>query len=163
LHYRAQDSAAAWLHRQHGRTDRHFIAAMSYTPTLTRWKVVQESCIEMKAHECIATQSCMQWLGYSPPRGSQDLSRAGSRLKVRGHVATHLQMVVTGTAAESIIVGAWVHGGLLEPGWGGPLPCVQLDLMAGDVMTVAVCAVEGVGTGTRREVPWQGLYTCTDS
>lgn len=75
----------------------------------------------------------------------------------------HLKMVVASTGAEGKVVGGGVHGSLLEPCWGRPLPGVQLDLVAADFVTVVVCAVEGVSTGTRREITWQLLHTCNDS
>ena len=58
-------------------------------------------------------------------------------------------MEVASTGAEGKVVRGGVHGSLLEPRWGRPLPGVQLDLVAADVMVVVVCAVERVRTGTR--------------
>ena len=72
-------------------------------------------------------------------------------------------MEVASTSAEGIVVGRRLQGSLLEPCLGWPLPGVQLDLMAADIMLGVVCAVEGVSTGTRREVTWQLLQTCDAS
>lgn len=83
--------------------------------------------------------------------------------ELEGTCWLHLQMEVARTGAEGKIVGGRVHGGLLEPCWGRAYPGVQLDLVATDVMIVVVCAVEGVGTGTRREVSWQVLHPYNDS
>lgn len=72
-------------------------------------------------------------------------------------------MKVASTGAEGKVIGGGVQGGLLEPCRRRPLPGLQLDLVAADVVIVDVCAVKRVSTGTRREVPWQFLHTCNDS
>lgn len=75
--------------------------------------------------------------------------------------ALHLNMVGAYTGAEGKVVRRGVQDSLLEPGRGRPNPGVQLDLIATDLMIEAICAVEGIGAGTRREVAWQILHAYT--
>ena len=63
------------------------------------------------------------------------------------------------TGAEGKVIGRGVQGCLLEPCWGRANPCVQLDLIAADLVMQPICAVEGVCAGTWQKVPRQVLHT----